>query len=119
MSITSADVIRVAPEFSSEDAGTFTYFIAQAALYVNSKFWKEKTDMAHALFTAHLMKSRGTSGGLGVPGGPIQSSKVGDLSRTYAVAVPAGGSYSNTSYGQLFEQLRKTILTSPFIATVT
>lgn len=116
MSISSADVVRVAPEFSTESSDTFAFFIAEAARYINRTVWGAKADYAQALLTAHFMKSRGSSGGSGAPAGPIQSEKVGDISTTYATPVVSGTSFSTTAYGQQFEQIKRTIVVSPFVS---
>lgn len=115
MATTPDDVRRIAPEFSAEDDSTINFFIAEADKYINARAWGSKANYARALFAAHLMKSRGVSGGGNAPGGPIQSEKVGDISTTYAVAPPTGNSFNNTPYGMQFEQLKKTLLIGPLV----
>lgn len=115
MSITKDDVIRIAPEFSAEDDSVFDFFIPEAANYINRTVWGVKSNYAHALFTAHLMKSRGGATGGAAPGGPIASERVGDIATTYATTPVVGGSLGTTSYGIQFEQLRRTIITSPIV----
>lgn len=121
MSITSSTVIIVAPELSGEDPARIDYFIEQAAPYINRKFWLEKSDYAHALFTAHLMMTAGLTsggGGGGGGGGLVTSEKVGDLQINYAApASISTSSYSTTKYGSLFEQLLKTINVSPIVSS--
>lgn len=111
--ITANDVIDVAPEFATMDPARIQRFILRAQPYINSKIWGIKTDYAWALFTAHLLESSENSSSSG--GGPVSSEKVGDLQTTYSVPAPQSGTLSATSYGDLFIQLRKSILVSPIV----
>ena len=120
MSINSAYVIQVAPELSAEDPARIDFFIEQASYYINRKFWLEKSNYAHALFTAHLMLVAGVTTGSGGSSGAglVSSEKVGDLQINYASPNNlSANSYSTTKYGNLFEQLLRTINVSPIVSS--
>lgn len=118
--ITAADVIDVAPEFGAESVARINRFIARALPYINPRIWGIKTDYAHALFTAHLLKGSGSASGGGpvvIPAGPVTKEKMGDLEISYASAtISSPSSFETTNYGQLFLQLRRTVSVSPLVA---
>lgn len=103
--------IIVCPEFAAIDPAVFAIFVNEAKEYVNVKVWGAKAKYALALFTAHLLKLKAP----GSLSGAASSSKVGDLQRTYA-SPNSSDNLSNTTYGVLFVQLRKTLYITPFVA---
>lgn len=117
MAIGVQDIIDIAPEFSAEDPARIQTFINIAKKFINFKVWGEKADVGHAYFTAHLLKSSPGIGGGGGAQGPVTSEKVGDLQTTFASGGISASSYSSSSYGVIFEQLRKTLLITPIIST--
>jgi hypothetical protein len=129
MTISVSDVVLIAPEYTAEDPARITSFIAIATKFINRKTWGDKADIATAYFTAHLLKSTpilvpGGSTGTGTtgPSGPTSSEKVGDIQASYS---DGGGGSTSTStstsgigttyYGQIFEQLKRSLLISPII----
>jgi hypothetical protein len=116
MALSPTTFKEIFPAFSSLDDARISLFIGFALPYVNKTVWKNKYDYALALFTAHLLGSIPGAQGAGGPGGAVQSSKVGQLQRTFAVAVPSSAAtLETTSYGQLFLQLRDTLLIGPMV----
>lgn len=110
--------LKVAPEFASADPALINFYINEARLYINFAAWGAKADYAHALFTAHLMKMSTPAAVANGGAGPVNSSKVGDLQRTYSAGGSSSGggqSLEKTSYGILFLQLRKTIAATPLV----
>lgn len=98
--------------FADVDDSLIDEFITIAADFVNSSIWGTKYDFAHALMTCHLMSSAGV---ITTASGPVESVKVGDLSTTYAVSASDSDSLGTTTYGNLFLQLRRTLLISPIV----
>lgn len=98
--------------FEDIDDALIEEFITIAADYVNSSIWGTKYDFAHALMTCHLMSLGGV---VASASGPVESVKVGDLSTTYAVSASDSDSLGTTTYGNLFLQLRRTLLISPIV----
>ncbi len=117
MSIGVQNIIDIGPEFANEDPARITKFIAIAKLFIDPKVWGKKTDVGHAYFTAHLLKSSPLSNGGGGAVGPITSETVGDLSRTFASAQISNTDHSATAYGRIFDQLRRTLLITPIVRT--
>lgn len=123
------DVRLIAPEFTTLDAAIITSFIAIADKFINTKIWGEKADIGRAYFTAHLLKSRpilpdGGEPGGGVigPNGPASMEKVGDIQRSFSEGggggQAAGGvprPNATTYYGEIFEQLKRTLLITPIV----
>jgi len=118
VSITSTDVLNIAPEFSSENVSRINIFIANAELFINRTVWGSKADVAHAYLTAHLLKSSPSSSGAGLAAGPVTMEKVGDLQRHYAGPNTVSSSQidlASTPYGRVFEQMKRTLLITPII----
>ncbi len=127
MAINVSFVQTIAPEFAAVASQTIQFFIDQAVPFINFTLWDDKADLAHAYYTAHLMKMSGINGsgaaGGGALPGPITSESVGDLSRSYGSSGGSGGaaasSLSSTGYGNVFLSLMKTVQVSPMVVTDT
>lgn len=118
MSITSTDVLNIAPEFSTENVSRINIFIAHAALFINRTTWGDKADVAHAYLTAHFLKSSPSSSGAALAVGPVVMEKVGDLQRHYGTASNSNSTvidYTSTAYGRIFEQMKRTLVITPII----
>ena len=121
MSVSSSDVLAIAPEFSSEPTSRIDALIAVATQFVNPRAWGAKTDIAIIYYTAHLLSvtpnSSGTTGA-STARGPISQEKVGDISTSYSAASSSTSSSSRSSfnassYGQIFEEMKKTLVITP------
>ena len=108
MAVTRADIIARWPALAAlPDGLEWTAAIAEAGLQLGADAWGNLLDLgtihlaAHGMMTAHP----------DVYGpGPIQSERVGGVSRTYAVtAAAAGGSLSSTPAGLAFLRLRASL----------
>lgn len=124
MAINVSFVQTIAPEFASLASPTIQFFIDQAVPFINFTLWDDKADLAHAYFTAHLMKMSGINGsgaaGGGSLPGPITSETTGDLSRSYGSSGGSGASASSlnsTGYGTIFLSLMKTVQVSPMVVS--
>lgn len=107
MSITWADVVKIAPALSTLSVETQTLVLAQVALMLNAKQFGTKLDMASTYLAAHM----GTivkNGGNG-PGGPISAESTGRVSRSYAVPPASDPYWDKTSFGQTFRWVMKTL----------
>lgn len=112
ITITSSDVTNVAPEFASESSERVGIFIEYARLFVSESKYGDRAKFAIILYTAHLLTLSNREGS----GGAITAEKVGDLQRSYSTT-PKAEDYdlSQTSYGGMVLQLRKTLLVTPFM----
>lgn len=121
MSVTTVELLAIAPEFSAESPTRLNAFLAIARLFVNPRTWGTKTDTGVIYYAAHLLSTTPTATGATgatTARGPISQEKVGDISTSYS----AGGStttsstrtsFSASSYGQIFEQMAKTLVITP------
>jgi len=120
MAINAATVIDVAPELASIATDRISRFIEYARPYINRRIWGIKSDYAHALYTAHLLRATANSNSALGPAGPITSESVGDLSVSYGGGGGGGSTtefnpLADTVYGRLLIQLRKTLLITPIV----
>jgi ABC-type sulfate transport system substrate-binding protein len=98
-------------EFSQADDDRIQYFLDQALPYVNKRDWGVKYDYAHALWTAHLMKSANmySVGGLASTSS-IEEEKLGDLTVKFGDSETSKTTFSTgTYYGDLFMRLLRTV----------
>lgn len=117
VTITPDDVIAVAPQFAEEDPARIQLFIDIARDFINFRVWGPKARTGWIYFTLHLLSSTPDADGGSGAIGPITSEKVGDLSTTYAdVAAGASDANSSTPYGRIFDQMKKTLLTTMIMA---
>ncbi len=103
---------QVAPEFKAKPFSEFNFIVIEAEKQVSPSRWRKKTDLAVALLTAHMIKAadpKGTGNS-----GPIQSSTVGSLSRSYA-AGEQNHALKSTRYGREFLRIRMQVSPSPFV----
>ena len=103
---------QVAPEFKDKPVGDFDLIVIEAEKQVKPARWRTKTDLAVVLLTAHMLKAadpKGTGNS-----GPVQSSTVGSLSRSYA-AGEQNDRLKSTRYGREFLGLRRQVSPTPFV----
>lgn len=103
MSVVAADVTSRAKEFAALDEAEITRAISDAALQVNTTVWGSKADLATICLAAHFLTV--WNPGLAVASGAVQSERVGDVARTYAVAAPAADRYDSTRWGREYSRL--------------
>lgn len=109
-----ANLVRqIAPELVSESTARIDLFITIAKLRNSESVWGDKYDYAVALDACHELTMANRTGS----GGPITSEKVGDLSVGYGSFQSGKNqiSYDLTSYGQMYINLRKTLLVTPIV----
>ena len=109
---TPADVRIIAPEFAGKTDEEIQFFIDIAVLSCDEIIWGDFYNPGVCYLTAHLL-TRSANGGSAA--GPVQSEKVGDLSRTYAVS-SGGNALGSTAYGAEYLRLRSTLALSPVVA---
>lgn len=108
--VTAAQVKAYAPEMVAQSDPRVELFIGYAGDWVSETQFERKYTQAIILMTCHLLTMAGRSG----TGGAVVSEKVGDLSVNYAAASP-DDTLAATSYGQLFQQLKRTIKKTPLV----
>jgi hypothetical protein len=100
--ITSADVLKIAPELTVPiSAAQWTVLIAQAYAELNPSVWGAYLDTAATWFAAHLATITQRKG---IPGWPNMR-RVGEVSAANTVPPLLASAYSMTSYGIEFERL--------------
>lgn len=108
--VTAAQVKEFAPEMDAQSDTRVELFIEYAENWVDEGQWGRKYVQAIILMTCHLLTIAGRTGS----SGSVTAEKVGDLSVSYGATDPADG-LSVTSYGQLFQQLKRTIKKTPLV----
>jgi len=101
---TPADVLRVAPDFTSLDPVLVIQpFLDDAMAEVDPTKWGPQADRVVTLLAAHALA-------IAYPNlyvRPVVSERVGDIGRTYIQAVRPGGSeYAATRFGMEYLRLR-------------
>jgi hypothetical protein len=106
MAVTAANVTARAKEFASLTADEINLAIDDAELQINRTVWGDKADLATIYLAAHILSIQNPS--LVTAVGPIQSEKVGQVSRTYAVSVSTnqGTQYGSSRWGREYLRLR-------------
>ena len=127
MSVSTADVIAIAPEFASPfPTATIQTFINDAVLSVNPEAWGERIDLGVKYLTAHNLTISfpdGSTGGGSGSSGAIKSEKAGGLSVTYESAPASSGASSSdqmlsaTKYGKRYATLKGETPGGPMVIT--
>lgn len=110
--------VVVAPEYAAMSDAEISAFANEAAHEVSKTQFGLRYERAWALMTAHLIKVTKLGNGSGGAVGEIKSTKVGQLSRTYATESTSStkDSYNLTKYGKEFIRLRKQNVKSPLFS---
>ncbi len=108
--VTAAQVKQFAPEMEAQTDPRVELFIEYAENWVDEGQWGRKYVQAIILMSCHLLTMAGRAGASGA----IASENVGSLSVSYGGSNPDDG-LSVTSYGQLFQQLKRTIKKTPLV----
>lgn len=107
MAVTATDVTNRAKEFADLEDAEVERAITDAALQINRNVWGTKADLATIYLAAHLLSLANPS--LVTVAGPVQSEKVGDVSRTYAVATVSAQGLAMSRWGQEYLRLRNSL----------
>lgn len=101
MPITWPDVVVIAPELATLPGPTQLAILDAVAILTNCDTFEEKCDIAQKYLAAHL----GTIHAAAARGRilPVTASKVGDVSRGYALPVNWRKTTETTSYGLMYE----------------
>lgn len=115
MALDTAIFAAVAPQYASTPVATLNTLYGLAEHTVNDDVWTDWAEHGKALLVAHMlaMAERGSASG------PVESERVGDLSRTYAIATTTStddDSLNETAYGREFLRVRRGLTVSPFFA---
>lgn len=113
MAADAALVRAIAPELAGESEPRIDIFIEIAEGRNAESVWGDLWEKAVALDACHELTMANRSGA----GGPINNQKVGDVSVGYG-SFKSGKNdvpYDLTSYGQMYLNLRKTILVTPIV----
>ena len=102
---TQANVLIIAPEFSSVDAGTWTLILADVATEVSNAVYGTRQEQAQRYLAAHYLTLINSSGKQ--CSGPVVAESVGQVSKVYAQSLVSKSDYSSTVYGQTFLGIRK------------
>lgn len=102
----SADVIAIAPEFTTSTA--IDTWLAIAAQIVSVAGWGTRTSDGHALLTAHFLASTPAEGGAAA-GANVASESDGPASRSFFQAPATDELLSTTFYGRAYMALRRTV----------
>lgn len=108
--ITPEEVIAYAPEFESEGTERVALFIEFAGNFCIETKWGKKFKLGIILATCHLLKM--ASAERAGAAGSVTSESVGEMSRSFS-APPNDNEFLQTSYGQMFVALRKTLVITP------
>lgn len=111
-----SDVLEHAAELSTVTAGARETILGVVNAYLEVSIFggedSDKLKLARIYLAAHIATSAARAGAAG----PMTSSSAGRLSRSYAVAQSASGTFGATSYGVLLRMLIDT--TSARLGTV-
>jgi len=113
---TQANVLAIAPELTNISPETWAMILADVAADVSSEVYGTKQEIAQRYLAAHYLT-------LAMPGsvrnaqgsGPVTSESVGQVSVSYgSVNYRDRNRYDETSYGRMFNQIRRSCVI-PFV----
>ncbi len=114
---TKANVILIAPEFSSVSDGLFDLILADVALEVSSAGYGAKQEQAQRYLTAHYLTISGAgASGSSSNSGSVKKEKVGEVEIEYSDGLSSvlssvkASRYDETKYGRLFEAISRTAI---------
>ena len=101
-----------------DDARITCVLNEQVPCYINESAWGSCAGLAQSLVAAHLITIalRGSTSAAG----PVVSESAGGLSRSYAAPASttgSGGFWASTTFGQRYQQLASTRMTTPIALT--
>lgn len=102
ISFTKTQLVLRFPEFSGEAEGRVSAMLEMARDFVSEDAMGDKALTALMLYTAHLLT---TTAGVAGAAGPLVSTRVGDLSRTYAAPTGDSSDLKSSRYGQHYLKL--------------
>lgn len=104
--ITWVDVVNCEPQASGVPLASQTAILADAPIELNADAWETKINLAWTFYCAHraLLYLQGVSGA----SGQVESEKVGDVERKYAITQNTSGSgWNETKWGRELLRLRE------------
>ena len=104
--ITWVDVVNCEPQASGVPLASQTAILADAPIELNADSWETKINLASTFYCAHraLLYLQGVAGA----SGQVESEKVGDVERKYAITQNTTGSgWSETKWGRELLRLRE------------
>jgi len=105
MSVSQADVNRIAPELSVIAPADFAVFLSDALLQVDPATWGPLLDVGTKNLVAHMMALSRPD--LTSPY-PVSEEQVGPVRRKFGVTGPKDpDAYDTTKYGREFKRLRR------------
>lgn len=111
MAVQPNEVKKVALDgaFDSLTNSQIKIYLDMATNCVDETVWGKKADDAIKLLTAHYL----TLASRGGNSGSVTSEKVGDLQKSFSNAQTDDSELATTSYGQMYLQMRKTLVITP------
>ena len=104
--ITWVDVVNCEPQASGVPLASQNAILADASIELNADSWVTKINLAHTFYCAHraLLYLQGVGGA----SGQVESEKVGDVERKYAITQNTTGSgWNETKWGRELLRLRE------------
>ena len=105
---------EIAPEVNDAPDATLSFFIEVASFRNSESVWGVKYNYAVALDALHEYTMSRKSGS----GGQVTSERVGDMQVSYGQfnsSKDVSNTYDLTSYGQMYLNLRKTLVITPIV----
>ena len=104
--ITWVDVVNCEPQASVVPLASQNAILADASIELNADSWVTKINLAYTFYCAHraLLYLQGVGGA----SGQVESEKVGDVERKYAITQNTTGSgWNETKWGRELLRLRE------------
>lgn len=104
--ITWVDVVNCEPQASGVPLASQNAILADASIELNADSWVTKINLAYTFYCAHraLLYLQGVGGA----SGQVESEKVGDVERKYAITQNTTGSgWNETKWGRELLRLRE------------
>lgn len=106
------DVQAIAPNLSEMSEEMLDIYIDTAKLFVDEGAWGDRYARALKFLAAHLATVGLERAG---SGGAVSSERVGDLAVSYSNPTLEENSLGSTSYGQIFQAMKKATFFNPVI----
>ena len=104
--MTWVDVVNCEPQASGVPLASQNAILADASIELNADSWVTKINLAYTFYCAHraLLYLQGVGGA----SGQVESEKVGDVERKYAITQNTTGSgWNETKWGRELLRLRE------------
>jgi hypothetical protein len=115
LSATASYFKSLFPALASNSDARVSLFLGIASESVSSSVWGGLADPATAYLAAHMIAMADKAGASGAAG-PVTSSRVGDLARSYAdLSSSLDAELASTAYGVEYLRMRRQILVTPMV----